>query len=324
MASSPLVSVIIVSYNTREMTLDCLRVLFENSKGIEKEVLLVDNASKDGSVAAIRGTFPDVQVIENPENSGFGAANNLAMQRAKGRFFLLLNSDAFIRPGAIEALLADLEAHPQAAAVGPKLLNRDGSLQRSCWRFPSPVQAWVENLGMAAVLRGRTRWGDYRRWGHDTERAVDFVIGACLLVRREVYDQIGGFDAAFWMYAEETDWQKRMRGAGYEIRFTPAAEVEHWGGASGATDRARISEAFFNSLDTYSLKHHGPLGLFSLRLAMIVGNALRLPLWLGLWLVKPRGRAGTGGKLRLAWWLLRRQSTQWKLGGSKHGGSEHA
>jgi N-acetylglucosaminyl-diphospho-decaprenol L-rhamnosyltransferase len=312
-ASTPLLSVIVVSYNTREMTLDCLRVLYENLGNIEAQVQVVDNASSDGSATAIKAAFPAIELIENPENSGFGAANNLAMKQARGRFFLLLNSDAFVRPGAIQALVAALESLPDAAAIGPRLLNRDGSLQRSCWRFPSPGQAWIENLGVAALLRERSRWGDYRRWGHDSERAVDFVIGACLLVRREVYEKIGGFDPAFWMYAEETDWQKRMHAAGYEIWFTPSAEVEHWSGASGADNRARINEAFFDSLDTYSHKHHGTAGLLSLRLAMLVGNAVRLPLWIGLWLLRPGSRTTSRKKLHLALWLLRRQSTRWKL-----------
>ncbi|RYG66225.1 glycosyltransferase family 2 protein [bacterium] len=314
--SNPQISVIIVSYNTREMTLDCLRVLFENMGDTRAEVFVVDNASIDGSAAAIKAAFPSVQLIENPENAGFGAANNLAMERARGEYFLLLNSDAFIRPGAIQALIDTLQRDKDIAAVGPKLLNKDGTLQRSCWRFPSPGQAWIENLGLAALLRGRSRFGDYRRWAHDSEKPVDFAIGACLLIKRDVYEKIGGFDPSFWMYAEETDWQKRMRTAGYSIWFTPRAEVEHWGGASGASNKARISESFFNSLDIYSRKHHGMIGLLSLRLAMIVGNTLRMPLWFGLWLAKPRGRTAAREKLRLGWWLLRRQSTKWKLGGT--------
>jgi GT2 family glycosyltransferase len=303
-------SVIIVSYNTCEMTLECLRVLFDNLSGTKVEVFVVDNASSDGSVAAIKDAYTSVKLIENQENTGFGAANNMAMEKATGRYFLLLNSDAFPCTGAIDTLLQAIEEHPRAAAIGPRLLNRDGTLQRSCWRFPSPTQAWIENLGISSLLRGRSRWGDYRRWEHDSERAVDFVIGACLLVRREVWEKIGGFDPAFWMYAEETDWQKRMRSAGYEIWFTPRASVEHWGGASGAANRARVSEAFFNSLDIFSHKHYGPAGLVSLRAAMIAGNALRLPLWILLWLLK---RSGAREKARFSWWLLRRQSTKWKL-----------
>jgi GT2 family glycosyltransferase len=309
-------SVIIVSYNTREMTLECLRVLFENLGNVEAEVFVVDNASNDGSVFAIKAAYPKVKLLENQNNAGFGAANNAAMEKAVGRYFLLLNSDAFPRAGAIEALLGAIESHPRAAAIGPRLLNRDGTLQRSCWRFPSPAQAWIENLGLSSVLRGRSRWGDYRRWGHDSERAVDFVIGACLLVRREVWEKIGGFDPAFWMYAEETDWQKRMRAAGYEIWFTPKANVEHWGGASGTASRVKVNEAFFDSLDTFSRKHYGASGLVSLRAAMVVGNALRLPLWMLFWLLK---RSGAREKARLSWWLLRRQSTRWKRAKSESG-----
>lgn len=304
-------SAIVVSYNTRDLTLHCLRVLQAELRGLDAEIWVVDNASSDGSAAAIRAAFPGVRLLEQGQNTGFGRANNAAMERARGRVFLLLNSDAFPRAGAVRALCQELEARPRAALVGPRLLNRDGSLQRSCWRFPSPAQAWRENLGLSALLRGRTRWGDTARWAHDTPRAVDFVSGACLLVRREVWQETGGFDPAFWMYAEETDWQKRMRTAGWQIWFTPRAEVEHWGGAS-ASDARQRGEAFFAALDRYTRKHHGTRGLLALRAAMLVGNAARLPLWALLWLLKPSQRASWNEKMRLAMWLLRRQSRHWR------------
>ncbi len=137
----PDVSVIIVSYNTRAMTLDCLRALKAGLGGLSAEILLVDNASKDGSAAAVRENFPDVRVIDNDRNAGFGAANNIAMAQAKGEFLLLLNSDAFPEPDAIPALLAALRENPRAAVAGPRLSNADGSLQISCFRFPSPARA---------------------------------------------------------------------------------------------------------------------------------------------------------------------------------------
>ena len=309
-AEAPQISAIIVSYNTREMTLQCLRVLEADLAGIAAEIWVVDNASSDGSADAIRAAFPAVQIIEFRENLGFGAANNAAMERARGAYFLLLNSDAFPRAGAIAALIGALENHPRAGVLGPRLLNRDGTLQRSCWRFPDARQAWLENLGITALLREGSPHADYRRWAHDTAREVDFVIGACLLVRREVWEEIGGFDPDFWMYSEETDWQKRMRAAGYEIWFCPDAVVEHWGGASAGEQKARVNAAFFDSLDLYSLKHGGVRGVLSLRAAMTVGNAIRLPLWLVLWLARPAKRSATSAKIHLAWWLLRRQTTR--------------
>jgi len=268
--NTPVVSAIIVSYNTRQMTLECLRALCASLAGIAHEVIVVDNASSDGSVDAIRAEFPEARVFARTDNSGFGAANNEAMRAAAGEYFLLLNSDAFPEKAAIPSLLAFLREHPRAGVVGPRLLNADGSLQISCHPFPTPLFAWLENLWLA---RG------YRGWGHDSVKSVDFLVGACLLVRRAVYEEVGGFDEGFFMYSEEADWQRRMKDAGWEAVFVPDARVTHLGGASGAREEARISRHFFESLDYYERKHHGLAGLIAFRLAMAVGCALRTVLW---------------------------------------------
>jgi GT2 family glycosyltransferase/glycosyltransferase involved in cell wall biosynthesis len=311
-ADRPLLSAVIISYNTREMTLRCLRTLEEELVGIEAEVIVVDNASKDGSVEAIRAEFPAICVIASPTNDGFGAANNQAMRKARGQHFLLLNSDAFPRPGAIGKLIEYLDAHPEAGAVGPRLLNEDGSLQRSCYRFPTPLQCWAENLWISSLFPQHPWFGDYRRWAHDSERDVEWIVGACLLVRRKVVDQVGGFDERFFMYAEETDWQRRMRDAGWRIAFTPAAEVVHLGGASGAAEKARVNRNFFDSLDRYERKHHGLAGLVLLRGAMVIGCGLRAALWSCTWLFQPQRRAAASAKTRLHSWLFLRQATHWK------------
>ena len=140
--SGPRLSVILVSYNTRQMTIDCLGTLLQELGGNSAEVLLVDNASIDGTAAAVREAFPRVTVIESATNLGFGGGNNLAMQQAKGQYLLLINTDAFPRPGAIDALVDYLEKHPDVALVGPRLVNGDGSLQQSCYRYPTPARAW--------------------------------------------------------------------------------------------------------------------------------------------------------------------------------------
>ena len=309
----PLVlSAIVVSYNTREMTLDCLRTLEGELRGAESETIVVDNASQDGSPAAIGMAFPATRVIVNATNKGFGAANNRAIKEARGKYFLFLNSDAFLHPGALAKLVKYLDEHAEVGAVGPRLLNKDGSVQRSCFRFPTPQQSWVENLGIAALFPAHSRLGDYRRWAHDSERQVDWIVGACLLVRRTAVEQIGDFDEKFFLYAEETDWQRRMRYGGWEIAFTPTAEATHLGGASGATERARINRNFFDSLDRYERKHHGLAGLISLRCAMIVGCGSRAVLWAMTWLFRPQRRALAGAKARLHGWLLMRQATHWR------------
>jgi GT2 family glycosyltransferase len=309
----PVVSVIIVSYNTRDLTLDCLRTVTKELDREKIEVFVVDNASQDDSVAAIRAEFPDVKLIANERNVGFGTANNQAMQTACGRTFLLLNSDAFPKPGAVSVLISYLDSHPEVAAVGPRLLNADGTLQRSCFRLPSPGRAWLENLWLADLLYRHPTLGEYRRWPHDVARNVDFVSGACMLIRREVWDRIGGFDEDFFLYAEETDWQRRMRDAGWQIAFTPAAEVVHLGGESGKGDRVRISRLFFDGLDRYVRKHHGVIGLVSMRLAMLVGCSLRALLWIGVFAAAPKRRPIALGKVKLFTWLCVRQATHWQL-----------
>ncbi len=164
---------------------------------------------------------------------------------------------------------------------------------------------------MSRVAPPRSRLGDYRRWPHDQAGEVDWAIGACLLVRRQVVEQVGGFDPSFFMYAEETDWQKRIRDAGWAIHFTPQAQVTHLGGASGASDRARVNRLFFEGIDRYQLKHYGPAGLIAFRLAMAVGGLGRLPVWTLAYLVRPGARAKAAQRIRLYGWLIYRQLFCW-------------
>ncbi len=236
------------------------------------QIVLVDNASSDGSVEAIREQFTDVELIANPRNLGFGAANNLAFRRCRGEFILLLNTDTLVQPGAIEAMLEVLQRDSGVAAVGCRLENADGSLQRSCWSFPTPWLAWSEALGLNRLGLSR----DWHRWHHAADADVDFIIGAALMVRRAVIDQVGGFDEDFFLYAEETDWQKRMHDAGWRIRFTPYGTITHFGGASGTVLRDRQLVESCRGTWLYIRKHHGWLGAFVFRLGVIVGTSLRL------------------------------------------------
>ncbi len=314
MGDRPVISAIVVSYNTREMTLECLRALRDGLAGIPSEVLVVDNASSDGSAEAVAREFPDVRLLQSGRNAGFGAANNLAMERAAGEMFLLVNSDAFLRPGCAQALVECLREHPEAAVAGPRIVHPDGRLQISCYRFPSPARAVLENLFIASVLPGHPVLGDYRRWGHDREREVDWVIGACMLVRREAYEAVGGFDERFFMYAEETDWQKRMRDAGWTVRFTPRGEVVHVGGGSGRKSRASIC-AFHRSKEEFFRKHYGRPGVLMNRVTSIAGALARVPLYASLALLK-RGDPAAAARRRewmdVLWWNM---AASWRAGG---------
>ena len=299
----PLVSAILVSFNTRDLTLRALDALRRAAHGLDVEIWVVDNASSDDSVAQIRARFPAVKILESGENLGFGAANNRAMEAARGEYFLLLNTDAFLEGQALGELLRAAARHPRAAVVAPRILNEDGSRQKSVWPFPNPLQAWSENLGFGwAMRRVRPKLG--QSGSPDEEGEISWAIGACLLVRRAAYQQVGGFDARFWMYAEETDWQKTMREAGWQIVFAPAARVTHLGGASGA-DSAKVSHAFYASMDGYMLKHHGRGGMRAARAALTLGQLARLPFFGLRALMKPRDSRARA-KLKLARWLVRR------------------
>lgn len=270
------ITVIIVSYNTRQMTLECLRTLYANAGGANLEVFVVDNASNDGSAQAIRDVFPQAHLIRNEQNVGFGPANNQAIRLATSEYILLLNSDAFPRPHAIERLIAYLDAHPDTAIVGPRLLNRDDSLQRSCYRFPTPWRMACEYLLLTAAFPNNRWFGDYRAWPHDSEREVDFVIGACMLVRRAAIQEAGLFDEDFFFYSEETDWCRRFHRAGWKICFTPHAQVQHLNGASGAAQPDAVFNEFRRAQERFIRKHDGPLGLAVVRIVVVIGAALRV------------------------------------------------
>ena len=301
---TPTLSAILVSYNTRDLTLRSLEALRVAAADLDIETWVADNASSDDSVAQIRARFPDVRVLECGENLGFGAANNLLMERARGEYFLLLNTDAFLEADALRELLQAAARHPRAGVIAPRVLNADGSHQKSVWPFPTPARAWIDQSGVGWLAR-RAVPALRQNGSPDAEIEIPWAIGACLLVRSAAYRAVGGFDSRFWMYAEETDWQLRMRAANWSVVFAPAARVTHLGGASGAGE-AKVSEAFFRSMDLYTLKHGGRAGLVSLRAAMALGSGLRLPFFGVRALLKPHD-ARAQGKLKLARWLVRRQ-----------------
>lgn len=308
---APSISVVIVSYNTRDMTLKCLDALYTNLAAIPAEVWLVDNASTDGTVADVQRDFPKVQVIANNRNVGFGTANNQAMRQASGKYILLLNTDAFVKPYTLATLIQYLDAHPETAAIGPRILNADGSLQHSCHRFPSPLRTMCENLLLSAAFPNNSMVGDLRNWPHDSECDVDFVIGACVLFRRSVLETIGLFDEEFFMYAEETDLFYRLKQAGHRTVFVPTAQCIHLGGGSGKEQSDRVFCEFRRGQEKFFRKHYGIFGLTWYRAWMIFGAALRILLFGTFAVLRPRQKVSATREVRnwariLAWTLGRR------------------
>jgi GT2 family glycosyltransferase len=263
---SPEVSAVIVSYNTRDLLAHCLRDLHEQ-EGVELQTIVVDNGSTDGSAGLTREEFPDVELLELPENAGFARANNLAFDVCRGEFVLLLNSDAFLHPGALAQLVKAARRHPRAGAVGPRHLNPDATLQRSAWPFPRAGRLLLEAFALHRVLRRLSWFEDLGVWAHDEERSVDF------LLRAEMLADVGHFDETFWLYGEEADLAQRARSRDWSVIFTPRATVTHVGAASSTASHTRLRHRYA-AQRRYFRKHGGrgswPVARFGLLSAAVL------------------------------------------------------
>jgi N-acetylglucosaminyl-diphospho-decaprenol L-rhamnosyltransferase len=274
------VSAIVVTYNAApwiERSLESLR-------GTDAEVIVVDNGSTDDTLDLVRQRFPEARIVEQ-ENRGFGAGNNAGMRAASGRYFLLLNPDAWLTEGALEGMVAFADEHPEAAVFGPRLLNPDGSLQRSVRGYPTPWRLATEYFFLRK-LAPRTRalnalFG--AGFDHKSVREADYLFGACLLVRREAVDSIGGFDEEFFLMSEEVDWCYRFHQAGWKVFFYPDAEAYHVVGAS--LDPSRFKAIVRGHLQ-FLAKHHGANEAERARRVMLWGLRMR-----GLLFRGDRGRA---------------------------------
>jgi len=256
----PDISILIVSWNVRELLLGCLAALPEAvGDDFSYEVIVVDNGSKDGTVAAVRETFPDVRIIANADNRGFTGGNNQALAAARGHYLFLLNPDTKPLPGSIARLARYLENHPETGMVGPRLWYGDGSPQPSRRRFPTLATLFTESTIIQHYFPGLGLFARYTLADvpDDQEQEVDWLVGAALMARREVYEQIGGLDETFFMYSEELDWCKRAKDAGWRIAYEPAAEIIHYEGKSSEQAVARRDIAFFSSRVAYTRKHFG-------------------------------------------------------------------
>jgi N-acetylglucosaminyl-diphospho-decaprenol L-rhamnosyltransferase len=253
------VSYCIVNTEQRALLLRCLDAVAQQRAALPfaTEVLVLDNASSDGSVGAARGHPAVDELVRLQQRRGKGANDSALLQRARGRYCLLLNEDAELRPGATAALVAALEERQDAAAAGAELLDADGGRQASAWRFPSPSTALVIALGLHKPFVVQSRG--------DRTRVVDWSQSAALLVRRDAAERIGWLDPAFFVYSDEVDFCKRLHDAGWAVLFAPAAQaVHHERLGAGPVPERRIVELSRNR-DRYMRKHHGPAAAFAVR-----------------------------------------------------------
>ena len=226
-------SIVVVSYNTKEMTEACLSSLFENVGDLSVQVILVDNNSTDESVAMVKAKFPRVELIENAENCGFAAANNQGFSISTGDYVLLLNSDTVVLGDVLQKSVEYLKNHADVGAMGCRVLNTDKTMQPTCSGYPTLGRLFLLTTGLDRAL-GVKALDRYllRHWQRDSERDVEIISGCYLMLRREVLDRVGGLDERFFFFGEETDWCLQMRRAGWALRFAPVGEIIHHGGGS--------------------------------------------------------------------------------------------
>ncbi|MGH9367698.1 MAG: glycosyltransferase family 2 protein, partial [Thermoanaerobaculia bacterium] len=266
------VSAVIVHYKTPEETVEAARAVARTAP--DAEIVVVDNASGDAVRERLSSVVPSARVVVEGENRGYGAACDRGARETSRPYLLFLNSDAVVLPGAVETLVAALEADPIAAAVGPRLSEPDGSLQPSIQRLPTPWRIFCESSGLAFLSGGRglLRGHSATREDHGRPQQVETLRGAALLVRRTAFEVAGGFDESFFLYGEETDLAARWRARGYRILFEPGARVVHRGGASGG-------DALFGQLHRgivqYVGRHHGRGPARFAGTVLLLGAALR-------------------------------------------------
>lgn len=282
------VAVAVVSWNTRDLLERCLRSLEPDAKAGVAEVWVVDNASDDGSPDLVRERFPWVKLVASEENLGFGRAVNLVARETKTPWVGVANADIRLRPGALQQLLGSAVRDPQAGALAPRLILTDGSTQHSVFPFPSPAVSMAVALGLPGVGDRLLLPGS---WDETRERRVPWAVAAFLLVRREAWDAVDGFDEQHWMYAEDLDLGWRLARAGFPTRYVPGAEVEHEHGA--ATEKAWGDESALRwQRNSYAwmLRRRGWLFTRIVALIELAGAAVR-------YVVLPKSRT------RWRWWM---------------------
>ena len=252
-------SIIILTHNTRDLLHACLKSIKENTKEIRFEIIVVDNASSDGTMEMMKSEFPEVMYIYNNRNIGFTKGNNQGIRKSTGRYILLLNSDTEIIDSALEKMVQFMDRTPDCGIMGCKLLNPDGSVQYSCRRFPSYQTAFFNRYSLLTRLFPRNRFSQSYLMSsidHSNTREVDWVSGAALLARRKAFEEIGILDERFIIYSEDVDWCYRMHEAGWKVYFFPEARIYHYIGKGTSQHLFRFILIRHISMYRFYRKHY--------------------------------------------------------------------
>jgi GT2 family glycosyltransferase len=306
------VSILIVSWNTRDYLASCLDSIRQSDPRVVEEIIVVDNDSADGSPEMVEQRYPEVTLIRSGANLGFAKGNNLAMARARGSQFALVNSDALVHPGCLEALSQYLTDHPDVGLVGPRVNGGDGLLQRSCRHLPGLWNTFCRALALDRLFGARGIFSGYEvsPAQHERLREAQVISGCFCVARREAVEQIGGLDEQFFFYGEDIDWCHRFRQANWKLVFVPSVTATHFGGGSTSKAPLRFSVEILKATLKYWRKHYGPVGAVTCNALLVLHHGLRLILRGLKRLVSPGASAASRYKLHedvvcLRWLLFR-------------------
>jgi len=295
------VAIIIVNWNTRDILRNCLESIYAQTQNISFKVIVVDNASSDGSAKMVQSVFPDVTLIVNDTNQGYATALNQGMQVSNGRYKLLLNSDIIICDNAIEKTVRYADRHLEVGMVGCQVREDDGNMM-TCFNFPTVFSVFCTISCLARVFKNNRLFGHEHMlwWKRDSEREVDVISGMFMLVRDEAIQQVGGMDEDYFLFYEETDWCYRFAKANLKRMFWPGASIIHLhsGGQSQKQDPLKFYIQFYKSLFIYFRKHHGFLRSFMVRIMLLINAMLRTIAWTMLAALKTLLRKDVSVELR--------------------------
>jgi GT2 family glycosyltransferase len=270
------ITIIIANWNACHFLFKCICSLFEYPPLENFEIIVVDNASTDGSNLMVRERYPQVYLIENPENVGFARANNQAIRQADGKYVLLLNSDTVARQNALKELVNFMDDHPEAGAAGARLLNPDDTLQPNCFPEPTLLRELLRMFHLSSMVPGSSY--HMENWTQKKPREVDIIQGACLILRREALDQVGLLDENFFFYSEDVDLCYRLRRAGWHLYWVPTAELIHYGGQSSQLVATDSFIRLYQGKIQYMRKHHGRITGIVYKLFLMTASLSRLVL----------------------------------------------
>ncbi len=263
------VSFVIVSWNARDYLLQCLESIEGHSTASTYEIIVVDNASHDGSADAVVAAHPSALVVRNGENAGFARGNNIGIEESSGRYLCCVNSDVILLPGCIDSLTAFMDRHPKVGMVAPRILNADRTIQPSCMAFPTLRSRLVRALALESILRNNAT-------PESSEACdVDALSGCFWFLRREAVSEVGCLDERFFMYCEDLDWCRRFKKAGWRIVYQPEAQAIHFGGASSANAPVRFVIELEKAMLQYWRKHHGLPTLWIVWFLLLLGQLMR-------------------------------------------------